>query len=235
MTAILSQWYRENEEDHWTYVLWRKALHTYAPGVPVYVVDNGGPTRPPYPDVGIIPALGLLPHGRGSAGHYYNCWRSMAHGFETLFSLGIEKVIFIGQNLIVGTPFVPECEQALDQHGVLLNFGCMMNPHAAFTEYMAAHTGRAFLLWGLRLNPYRISFLEQRLPEWCHRLAIPIGPFPQFSKQRDHPLRPEDTFSFHSQPEEILAFARTHGLLPESWQLGERLAAPPPELLLSMG
>lgn len=213
-TFILSQWYREEgvEGDDWFYPLWRRALHKYAPNVPVLIVHNGGPTMPPYEDVEVIDAIDMLPHGRGTKNHYYNCWRSQTYGFEFLRKRGVENVIFIGQNLIVGTEFVEECIESLKTADILYNTGCMV-PQGAFTEYMAVKPERCRNLSAFQLSREVFQMLELVLPWWCQELNLRVAPFPKLHKLRDQPIGPNDTFCFHSKPEEIKKFAQDRNLL----------------------
>jgi len=211
---IVSQWYREEETfDLRLCQLWRAGLRRYAPDIPILVVHNGGATDPPYDDVTIIPAVDMKEHGRGSPGHYYNCWRSMCHGFETLRLWGVRTGLFIGQNLVVGAHFAEECDTALEGHDVLLNLGCLA-PGLAFTEYLAARPEEARSLWQKRLPDDHFMMLEGQILTWTADLKLRVGPFPGLWKPRDEPLTETDTFCFHSQPEEREEFAQRRGLLP---------------------
>lgn len=212
MTTILSQWYRERAYPPWFPLTWRQALRTFASGVPVLVVDNGGPTAVPYEDVEVVPAVDMLEHGRGTPGHYINCWRSMAHGFKLLADRGEDVVIFIGQHLFPGVPFVAECEAALVGRDLLMNTGCL-NAQYYFTEYMAARPASCMELWDQRLGPG--GLLEGELVKWakgCYR----VGPFPAFYRPRDAASDPAHTFAFHEVAlEDFVSFAKARGFYRE--------------------
>lgn len=212
MVTILSQWYREpfGEHEDWFYRTWRAALRHYAPRVPVLIVDNGGPTKVPYDDVEVIPAVDMVPHGRGSSGHYQNCWRSMAHGFQTLADRGEQRAIYIGQNLIPGIVFVAACMADLCKFDLLLNRGCL-NPSYYFTEYMAANPIAARRLWDRRL--IGTQMLEERMTRWAQEFRV--GAFPGFNRPRDAPPSDEWTVSFHESPEAVREFAGKRGFLQE--------------------
>lgn len=212
-TWILSQWYREEDRfEAWYYELWRRALARYAPGVPILMVHNGGPTDPPYDDVEVVPAVEMVPHERHEFGHYFNCWRSMAHGYELLAERGAELGIFIGQNLIVGAEFARECEEAVEGAELLLNVGCLFD-HWAYTEYMAARPAACAELWKKRLVDDGQMAVEGAILDWSRELGLRHAPFPVLRKPRDQPLGPDDTFCFHCQPWEVRSFAEARSLL----------------------
>lgn len=205
-TVILSQWYREEGYPLWTYRIWREALRKFAPGVPIVIVHNGGPTDPPYGDVEVVPAVEMEPHGRGTPQHYRNCWRSMAHGWSRLADAGITCAPFIGQNLVVGAQFAEECERLLADNDVLYNTGCL-NPGWAFTEYMAVNPMACRSVFDRRLDH---GHLEGRVVEWFSGLRR--APFPGLWKHRDAPLLDTDTAFFHGSHEELRRFAELRGI-----------------------
>lgn len=210
-TWILSQWFREeiNEADAWYYDKWRAALHKYAPGVPVLVMHNGGPTDPPYTDVVIRHATDMAPHGRGQHGHWVNSWKSPCQGMQWLYEQGAECVVFIGQNLVVGTEFVTECEEGLKEADVLFNLGCL-GPFNAFVEYYAANPQTTAK--SLFSHEYTNGVLECAFPHWVREAGARPGPFPKLWKMRDWGLQPEDTFLYHSTAEECHAFCEERGI-----------------------
>jgi hypothetical protein len=212
--AILSQWYREDFKGWRRYGYWRSALRKYAPDVPILLIDNGGPTRPPYHDVEVIPAVEMVEHGRGTPGHYANCWRSMAYGMEVLAGRGVEHVIFIGQNLIVGTEFVEACVKNLVDAPILANPGCLDSSKAFYTEYLAARPAECRELWDVRLPLATGIILEVVLPYWCRAVELPIGPFPRLRRARTGPVRPTDTFLFHNSLTEIEEFCGARAIYP---------------------
>lgn len=153
----------------------------------------------------------MVEHGRGSRGHYQNCWRSMAYGFEILAARGESKVIFIGQNLFPGVSFGKECEDELDKgFHLLMNRGCL-RPDWFFTEYMAANPIECMDVWQQRLGH---QMLEGAIKDWTE--GHPIGGFPALYRPRDVPWDPSFTFCFHEPTvEAYVEFAKSHGFYAE--------------------
>lgn len=212
-TWILSQWYRETwtEDDEWLYGKWRAALHKYCPGVPVLVMDNGGPNRPPYgDDTEIVAATNMYEHGRGEWGHWVNSWRAPCQGMEILRQRGAECVVFIGQNLLVGTPFIDECREQLQGVDLLFNYGCMA-PNAAFVEYYAANPQTTAQLFHHDYKHHE-GLLELAFPWWTQLYALKCRPFPCLHKMRDWPMQAEDTFAYHVPVEQMRAFCEERGI-----------------------
>jgi hypothetical protein len=209
---IVTQWYREelNDESRRFYALWRQALRRFAPDVPILLIDNGGPTRPPYADVEVVPAVDMLPHERGRFSHYYNCWRSMSYAWELSRLRGIRCSIFISQNLIPGIPFTKECAEALSSADILFNTGCL-GPGLAYTEYVAVNPQTTEALTRIRYAE-GMALLEGMLPIWSFQLKLREAPFPGFHRLRDAPFDPQDTFAHHLPFADVLTFAHLRGI-----------------------
>lgn len=222
-TLILSQWYAERGDrsltkmlPDWYYKAWREALRKYFPGWPILIIHNGGPTDPPYgPGVTIEPAVEMMPHGRGTHGHFANCWRSMAHGIERAMELyGKDvQIFFVGQNLIVGSEDVrKDLANALEYTPVAMNLGCI-RPSWAFTEYLGVCAGDVVAA-GLTSKRLESSLLlEQAVPEWCGELGLSWTPIPSMKNERDRPFRSWFTYLFHNDPKTAEVFCRDRGLL----------------------
>lgn len=211
-TWILSQWYREeiNEDDKWFYAKWRAALHKYCPGVPVLIMHNGGPTDPPYTDVEIVHADNMHPHGRGEWGHWINSWRSPCQGMKILKERGAECVVFIGQNLIVGTEFIDECRERLRDVELLFNYGCM-GPYNAFVEYYAANPQTGIRFFEHEYQQHE-SLIEVAWPLWVQGMAMKHARFPGLHKMRDWPMQPGDTFTYHVPIDQVRQFCEERGI-----------------------
>ena len=211
-TAILSQWYRESERP-WFDKLWERAMRRFTMGVPVLMIHNGGPTNPPFKHIEIVPAVEMLPHGRHTPGHYRNCWRSMAYGFELLKEKGFDFAIFIGQNLIPGCRFVEDCEKAIVGHDMLLNFGCL-KPEWAYTEYMAANLNTCHEVWKKRPEGTGHYFLEEKIVDWANEERLTSNRFPNLRHHRDGPLLDSDTYVHHVGDDAIIRFCKKIGIIP---------------------
>ena len=204
---VVTQWYRETlDNDALTfYSIWRNALRKFAPDVPIMMIHNGGPTEPPFSDIEIVPAIGMAPHERGAFGHYHNCWKSMTYAWELSRLRGISCSVFIGQNLIVGVPFVEDCARALLNADILFNTGCL-GPGLAFTEYIAVNPMRTE---ALSKEIYRkdMVLLEAMLPIWSNRHRLREAPFPNLWRPRDVDFDPVHTFAYHLGLKDVLKFA----------------------------
>lgn len=211
-TWILSQWYRESlsEEDKWFYGKWRAALHKYCPDTPVLIMHNGGPTDPPYTDVEVQYAQNMHEHGRGDWGHWVNSWRSPGQGMKILRDRGAECVVFIGQNVIVGTEFVEDCRELLKTNDLLFNLGCR-GAYNAFVEYYAANPQTALRFFE---REYRQSdgLLEVCWPWWAFDSRLRCSRFPNLHKMRDWPMQPEDTLAYHVPADQVAKFCEERGI-----------------------
>lgn len=211
-SIIVTQWFREtlDEDARLFYKIWREALRKFCGEIPILLIHNGGPTDPPYDDVEIVPAVGMVPHERDAFGHWHNCWRSMCYGWELSAKRGKSAAIFISQNLIVGTSFVRECEDALLDADVLINLGCLA-PELAFTEYMAVNPVSCGELLKKEYTQ-EMPLLEGMVPVWIHELRLREKSFPKLWRLRDSPLNSNDTYLHHLPVSDAVTFAAVKGI-----------------------
>jgi len=213
-TIILSQWYRESELYTWGYrevfcPLWRHALELCAPGIPILVCDNGGEVRQPHRGVEVVNLVNPLPHGRGTEGHYSNCWKAIRQLINIAINRNFEVGVFVGQNNLVGVPFIDAVTAGLNTADILCSTG-WSTANGCHTEIMAFNLKRCA---GLLKKEYAFP-LEVSMTGWAGELGLVIAECAELYHKCNWPNLDIDTVTCGRSPLSYqVQFAERHGLL----------------------